>query len=506
MRLLNVLYLGLGTLILTSSAGSAPSTNDPLNGLDSTKDLASRQLSDPFTTTNFLRRGFQTSVIVKDWVYLDGGDFAYLENGVPNYYHCGLTCDTSTPLKAQSPETAFILGGTDEVQKSELPFGGMVQFNLHSHTFLNKSAACCDATDGIHRGVMHFIPSFGPSGLLIAMGGQNGIGARGDLKTLIDFSVVSVFDPTKQAWWNQTTTGTPPASRIEFCTAGIDSTNKTYEIFVYAGWNTESGSAAIPLDTIHVLTLPAFHWIQVPYEPRFPRHAHSCISVGGSQILIIGGLDTNTAGTLQATFSTPDPFAQGLAIFDMTALRFADQFTATAPPYVQSNRVKQFYSQSSRTYVKNLDPNVASLMRITHFPNSTASSPTSKQSPASNESTEPTYTSTSTAHAQQKQHLGAILGAAIGGSATLALIATGLIYYRRGHRKSKSSSAGHSPQQQTDSVHELHMDSRPLEADGRSLYMTHEEPHRTELHSNPLRQELQVPHVELWARYDDYGR
>ena len=61
---------------------------------------------------------------------------------------------------------------------------------------------------------------------------------------------------------------------------------------------------------------------------------------------MIGGLDTNKLGGRKERLSTRDPFTQGLAIFDMTALRFIDQYTAAAPLYEQSDPVKQFYSQS----------------------------------------------------------------------------------------------------------------------------------------------------------------
>ena len=51
---------------------------------------------------------------------------------------------------------------------------------------------------------------------------------------------------------------------------------------------------------------------------------------------------------IMSTFDTsPDPFAQGLAIFDMTTMAFSDQYTARAPAYEQSEVVKQFYSQSA---------------------------------------------------------------------------------------------------------------------------------------------------------------
>ena len=92
------------------------------------------------------------------------------------------------------------------------------------------------------------------------------------------------------------------------------------------------------------------------YDPENPRHGHSCNAVGGSQIISIGGVDSNVKDPFgnsvklnQATFNaTPDPFAQGLAVFDMTKLSFVGQYTANAPPYEQSDAIKQFYAQSQK--------------------------------------------------------------------------------------------------------------------------------------------------------------
>lgn len=119
--------------------------------------------------------------------------------------------------------------------------------------------------------------------------------------------------------------------------------------FMYAGWSGRLGVAAIPYDEVYILTLPAFYWIKVDYPPQHPRIGLTCNAVGGSQILTIGGVDANskhTTDTLTYTSpfdTTPDPFAQGLAIFDMTTLQFADQYTAKAPPYVQSGKVLSYY-------------------------------------------------------------------------------------------------------------------------------------------------------------------
>ena len=103
------------------------------------------------------------------------------------------------------------------------------QFDMVSQSFVNRSAQCCNATGGIERGAMQYVPSFGREELFIAKGGLHGL-TYNTTDDLIGLSKVSVFDPTKQEWWNQTTSGNPPSPRISFCTAGINSTNGTYEM------------------------------------------------------------------------------------------------------------------------------------------------------------------------------------------------------------------------------------------------------------------------------------
>lgn len=118
---------------------------------------------------------------------------------------------------------------------------------------------------------------------------------------------------------------------------------------MYAGWDGSLGAESVPFDEIFILTLPAFHWIKVDYPPQHPRHGVTCNAVGGSQIIAIGGLDTNsepTAGnsTYTSPYNTSDPFTLGLAIFDMTKLTFVTQYTANAAPYVQPDEVKSYYA------------------------------------------------------------------------------------------------------------------------------------------------------------------
>ena len=122
--------------------------------------------------------------------------------------------------------------------------------------------------------------------------------------------------------------------------------------FLYGGTNQHLGPDAVPYDEIFILTLPAFSWTKINYPPQLPRGGHSCNAVGGNQIVSVGGYDANPKIYIDATYddvafstfnSSADPFTQGLGIFDMTRLAWADHFTANAPPYTQSDLIREYY-------------------------------------------------------------------------------------------------------------------------------------------------------------------
>lgn len=99
---------------------------------------------------------------------------------------------------------------------------------MSSKTFSNVSASNYLANSGVvTNGALHYVSAFGPQGLFIGMDGD----AVQHVERLISFDTVAVFDPLKQQWYNQSTTGSPPGSRLEFCTAGVSSTNGTYEMY-----------------------------------------------------------------------------------------------------------------------------------------------------------------------------------------------------------------------------------------------------------------------------------
>jgi hypothetical protein len=222
----------------------------------------------------------------------------------------------------------------------------MIKYNFTTKALTNESVQSVYMAGENEMGGMHFVPTYGPQGILVTLGGDQVGKVKAGSDALLNMTYVQVFDPAQGKWYEQKTTGYIPKARKEFCVAGAASTNKTYEILVYAGWDGNLGPAAIPYDEAYVLTLPGFFWVRAEYDSVNPRHGLSCNAVGGGQVLTIGGLNTtqNGPGSLyNAVFDTQDQFSQGLAVFNMTSLSFQSSYVAKPGPYVQAKSVQAFY-------------------------------------------------------------------------------------------------------------------------------------------------------------------
>ncbi len=122
--------------------------------------------------------------------------------------------------------------------------------------------------------------------------------------------------------------------------------------FVYGGWDSYHGDGAAQYDEIFVLSLPAFRWFRAANAGWRPRHGHTCHVVGQRQLLSIGGADATQYRPVNGSrdmrrpmFATRDPHPQGLAVFDITSLKWTDAYDAGAAPYEQSKPVADFYRE-----------------------------------------------------------------------------------------------------------------------------------------------------------------
>lgn len=101
--------------------------------------------------------------------------------------------------------------------------------------------------------------------------------------------------------------------------------------FIHGDMNYAIGLA---FDDVYVLTIPGFTWFKAPHGSGAPRVLHICEIIGNRQLVTVGGVDP--AGqknrVLGTVYQVPDPLAQGIGIFDMSAMEWMPSCNATAAP------------------------------------------------------------------------------------------------------------------------------------------------------------------------------
>ncbi|KKY29870.1 putative kelch repeat protein [Diaporthe ampelina] len=177
---------------------------------------------------------------------------------------------------------------------------------------------------------------FGPNGLILLLGGTSGDSPTG----LVNFVNVTFYDPITRQLFSQQATGTIPTGRQRFCSVGVPGPDNTFEVFLYGGLVADNTVS----DEVFVLSLPGFVFVKADNPGATTARAdHACVAVGAGkrQMLSIGGTDASKG--YPAEFADPDPWAQGLGVFDMTGLRWTDGYANDAVAYDTPEVVKQFY-------------------------------------------------------------------------------------------------------------------------------------------------------------------
>ena len=132
--------------------------------------------------------------------------------------------------------SAYALGGFESSRTTLLaahsqqavPIPGLIQFNMTTKKFSNSTVGGYSFNGAAEEGAMHYVPSFGPKGLFLVMGGDDVLHLNPALGKGLE--TISVYDPSSEQWFNKTTTGNIPQPREEFCLAGLESNNGTYEM------------------------------------------------------------------------------------------------------------------------------------------------------------------------------------------------------------------------------------------------------------------------------------
>lgn len=139
--------------------------------------------------------------------------------------------------------TGFNLGGHAATQDgSDTLVPGLLTYNMTNQSWANESAAPF-TTHGTSMGAEAVcLPTFGPGGLVLFMGGVTSAGDNWLDTSLplsqspgVAFDNLTVYDPFSRQWHWQTTTGSRPTPRHEFCAAGVQGSNDTYEMYEYLG-------------------------------------------------------------------------------------------------------------------------------------------------------------------------------------------------------------------------------------------------------------------------------
>lgn len=221
---------------------------------------------------------------------------------------------------------------------------GFTVYDFSSGELTNSANTQVIARGREQYGGMTFVPNWGSRGILLSVGGCHDNNTETGGTT--SFKIARIYDVHHRRWFEQETSGDVPQPRKEFCLAGAQSNNRTHDILVYAGWDGQAGPGATPYDSAFVLTLPGFHWVKADYPPEHPRHGHSCNAIGGGQIVTVGGVDTAHRGgeTYTGFFDTADPFAQGLAIFDLSRLAWSPSYTANRGLQTPAPGIQEYYN------------------------------------------------------------------------------------------------------------------------------------------------------------------
>ncbi|KAI3390574.1 hypothetical protein diail_9185 [Diaporthe ilicicola] len=339
--------------------------------------------------------------------------------------------------------TAFLLGGLDVFGTYHVPVSGLVSYNFSTQTVANTSVST--SSEGyLQMGSIHYVPNFGSSGVLVGAGGNHGhITSAGKWASNWQaFDTVQVLDVASGEWYDQVTTGDVPPFRMQYCMAGAASSNRTYEILVYAGWNNTLGDYSISFDAAYVLSLPSFNWFKADYTAASPRHGLTCNHIGGGQVLTIGGLDTSqndASDQYKGVFHTEDAFPQGLGVFDLSTLSFADSFDANRTTYDYADALQTYYQTRNRIS-SSMGDALKAVFSVENFTSSaTAVSGSGSGSAGSSGGSSSSSSSggprAASSLGKSSSSTGAIAGGVIGGIAGFALIGAAVYFLLRRRRR-----------------------------------------------------------------------
>ncbi|KAK7966083.1 Kelch repeat-containing protein [Apiospora aurea] len=260
-------------------------------------------------------------------------------------------------------------------------------------------------------------------------------------------------DPGTGRWYSQATTGPRPTRKQMFCSVGVQGPNGIYKIFIYGGM-TDQGKS---VDEIHVLSLPGFVFFKSPSSGT-PRNDHACALVGPlnnetgrnqakRQMLSVGGSHGGLGFPKSELY--PDPWKQGLGVFDLTDMVWKSQYDADARPYDTPKMIQDWYAQGGADLVSWTSEEVKALFRSDANKAANPGGGTS-DTPGSGSGSGSSPNSTSAAAPGSRQsQAGTTAGGTVGGVAGIVLIAAlTVLVLRRRRRHHRARQVGTVQQQQ----------------------------------------------------------
>ena len=228
---------------------------------------------------------WNVSHAVNDVERVSFGAGATVEDRGEGYYYGGYLGNKSVPAWGSAPSIAT---------------NALIKYDMTENTWANSTGP-----DDIGRaeGVMVYLP-ISRSGALIYFGG---VQFPNGTEEPLDMSIIYVYEIAESKWYTQNATGDIPPPRRKFCGGATWAQDQSsYNVYLYGG--SGFGENSTGFDDVYILTMPGFVWIKWwPTEPG-PGNPHgslSCNVINSAQMLIIGGIFTESdqcdAPEVQAT-------------------------------------------------------------------------------------------------------------------------------------------------------------------------------------------------------------
>lgn len=98
---------------------------------------------------------------------------------------------------------------------------------------------------------------------------------------------------------------------------------------MHAGGSSANNASSI--QNVHVLSVPAFKWTEMPNTSQPPRFNPTCQVIGKRQMVVVGGWGASQ--NISDEDRDQDPYPNGIGLFDMTALTWSGNYNANAAAY-----------------------------------------------------------------------------------------------------------------------------------------------------------------------------